>query len=223
MSAASDTFSAAPPRLPARCFFDVISPFAYLHFHALQPLRQRLDIEYVPVLFAGLLQHWGQLGPAEIPAKRRYIYRQVTWAARQRGLVFKVPPAHPFNPLPALRLIVALGAGEAVVREVFGFIFGEGRDIGDAAGLQALAARLGVDDAAALIHQPQVKQQLLDNTNAAIAAGVFGVPTVLCRGELFWGDDSLDLLRGFLDAPALFEEAEMRRIDGLPVGAVRRR
>jgi 2-hydroxychromene-2-carboxylate isomerase len=215
--------SATPQRQPARCHFDVISPFAYLHFHALQPLRERLEIEYRPVLFAGLLGHWGQLGPAEIPAKRRYIYRQCTWTARRRGLPFRVPPAHPFNPLPALRLIIALGAGEAVVREVFGFIFGEGRDIGDAAELAALGRRLGVAEVAPLIQDPAVKQRLLDNTNAAIAAGVFGVPTVECRGELFWGDDSLDLLRGFLDRPELFAEAEMRRIDNLPMGAERRR
>ncbi len=215
--------SAAAQRLPARCYFDVISPFAYLHFHALEPLRARLELEYVPVLFAGLLQHWGQLGPAEIPAKRRYIYRQCTWTARQRGLPFRVPPAHPFNPLPALRLIVALGAGEAVVRTVHGFIFGEGRDIGEPAELRALAERLGVADAAALIQDPAVKQRLLDNTRAAIAAGVFGVPTLICRGELFWGDDSLELLRGFLDTPELFEEAEMRRLASLPLGAERRR
>ncbi len=215
--------SATPQRLPVRCYFDVISPFAYLHFHALQPLRERLQIEYLPVLFAGLLQHWGQLGPAEIPAKRRFIYRQCTWAAQRRDLPFRMPPAHPFNPLPALRLIVALGAGEAVVGEVFSFIFGEGRDIGDAAELAVLGRRLGVAEVAPLIQAQAVKQRLLDNTNAAIAAGVFGVPTIECRGELFWGDDSLDLLSGFLDRPELFAEAAMRRLDSLPAGAERRR
>jgi 2-hydroxychromene-2-carboxylate isomerase len=213
--------SATP--IEARCYFDVISPFAYLHFHALAPLRQRLRIEYVPVLFAGLLQHWGQLGPAEIPPKRRHIYRQCAWTARRRGVPFRVPPRHPFNPLPALRLIVALGAAEPVVAAVHGFIFGEGRDIGEPEEWAALCQRLGVSDAAALIQAPQVKQRLLDNTNSAIAAGVFGVPTVLCRGELFWGDDSVEMLGQFLDAPELFGSAEMRRIDSLPMGVVRPR
>lgn len=213
--------SATP--VEARCYFDVISPFAYLHFHALRPLRPRLRIDYVPVLFAGLLQHWGQLGPAEIAPKRRSIYRQCTWNAQRRGLPFRVPPRHPFNPLPALRLIVALGATEAVVETVHGFIFGEGRDIGEPQEWAALCRRLGVDDAASLIQDPAVKQRLLDNTNAAIAAGVFGVPTVLCRGELFWGDDSVEMLGQFLDAPELFDSAEMQRIDNLPMGVVRPR
>jgi 2-hydroxychromene-2-carboxylate isomerase len=213
--------SSEPAAIPARLYFDVISPFAYLHFHALKPLRSRLEIEYAPVLFAGLLQHWGQLGPAEIPAKRRYIYRHCAWTARRRGLPFKVPSRHPFNPLPALRLIAALGAGEAVVEVVHGFIFGEGGDIGEPAQWAELCARLGVDDADARVQAPQVKQRVIDNTQAAIAEGVFGVPTVLCGGQLFWGDDSLPLLAQFLDAPALFDSAEMRRIDGLPMGAVR--
>lgn len=212
-----------PQRQPARLYFDVVSPFAYLHFHALEPLRPRLELEYVPVLFAGLLKHWGQLGPAEIPAKRRYVYRHCAWTARQRGLPFRMPPAHPFNPLPALRLIAALGSGEAVVRGVFGFIWGEGRDIGAPGELEALAARLGASDAATLIQAPQARQSLLDNTGAAIAEGVFGVPTVSCGGQLFWGDDSIGMLGGFLDRPDLFEEAEMRRIECLPAGAERRR
>jgi 2-hydroxychromene-2-carboxylate isomerase len=213
----------SPQRRPARLYFDLISPFAYLHFHALEPLRPRLEIEYVPVLFAGLLRHWGQLGPAEIPAKRRQIYRHCLWTARQRGLAFRMPPAHPFNPLPALRLVTALGAGEAVVRGAFDFVFGEGRDPSAAGELEALAARLGAADAAAQAAAPQVKQRLLDNTAVAIAAGVFGVPTVACGGELFWGDDALGMLAGFLDAPDLFQDAEMRRLGALPAGAERRR
>jgi 2-hydroxychromene-2-carboxylate isomerase len=209
--------------LQASWYFDVISPFAYLNFHALQALRPRLQIRYVPVLFAGLLKHWGQLGPAEIPAKRKYIYRHCLWQAQQQGVPLKVPPQHPFNPLPALRLITALGAGEAVVREVYGFIFGEGRDIGDATEWQALTARLGVADARSLIEAPATKQALQDQTAEAIAHGVFGVPTLLCRGELFWGNDSLGLLRDFLEQPGLFDSAEMRRVDRLPVGAIRPR
>jgi 2-hydroxychromene-2-carboxylate isomerase len=211
----------ATQRQPARLYFDLISPFAYLHFHAIEPLRPRLQLEYVPVLFAGLLKHWGQLGPAEIPAKRRQIYRHCLWTARQRGLAFRMPPAHPFNPLGALRLLAALGAGETQVRAAFDFVFGEGRDPSAPGELEALGTRLGAADAAALAQQG--RQRLLDNTAAAIEAGVFGVPTVACGGELFWGDDALGMLAGFLDAPGLFEEAEMRRVSSLPVGAERPR
>lgn len=211
------------PREPLRLYFDVVSPFAYFHLTALEQWRDRVEIEYVPVLLAGLLKHWGQLGPAEIPGKRVHIYRHCTWMAQQHQLPFRFPPRHPFNPLPALRLMLALGATATVVRTVFGFIFGEGRDIGDAGEWNALCARLDVRDASSLIGDSAVKQQLLDNTNEAISAGVFGVPTVRCRDQLFWGYDSLDMLRDFLDDPSLFETPEMRRLYDITAGAERRR
>ncbi|MBL6752052.1 MAG: 2-hydroxychromene-2-carboxylate isomerase [Nevskia sp.] len=206
----------------ARWYFDVVSPFAYLQLAGLKRFEGRLQIEYCPVLFAGLLKHWGQLGPAEIPAKRLQIYRMCTFLARSRGIPFRMPPRHPFNPLPALRLIVALDAQPAVIADVFDFIFAEGRDIGDPAELEALARRLGVADLAAATGSAQVKQRLADNTNAAIAEGVFGVPTMVCEGELFWGDDSSDMLDAFLRDRHLFEDPEMQRLTDLPVGQARR-
>ena len=80
--------------------FDVISPFAYLAFPQLSRLPAHVSVEFVPVLFAGLLQHFGQLGPAEIPSKRRFTYRFALWRARQLGLPMRMPPAHPFNRWP---------------------------------------------------------------------------------------------------------------------------
>lgn len=210
------------PVQAARWYFDVVSPFSYLQMATLGRFAGRLQIEYCPVLFAGLLKHWGQLGPAEIPGKRNYIFRYCTWLARRHGIPFRMPPRHPFNPLAALRLIVALGADAAVVKTVFEFIFAEGRDLAEPQQWQALTARLGVADADALIAAPAVKQRLLDNTNAAIAQGVFGVPTMVVRGQLFWGYDSGDMLEAFLSDPALFDDAEMRRLAELPVGASRR-
>src|SRR5256886_11848213 len=90
--------------------FDVISPFAYLAFPQLSRLPAHVDVEFVPVLLAGLLRHFGQLGPAEIPSKRRFTYRFALWRARQLGLPMRMPPAHPLNPLAALRLIIAAGS-----------------------------------------------------------------------------------------------------------------
>jgi 2-hydroxychromene-2-carboxylate isomerase len=209
-------------RAPARWYFDIISPFAYLQLAALGRFEDRLQIEYCPVLFAGLLKHWGQLGPAEIPAKRTQTYRMCTFLAQRRGVPFRMPPSHPFNPLPALRLIVALGAEPDIVRTVFDFIFGQGRDIGAAGEMEALAASLGVADLASLTGSSEVKQRLLDNTKAAIADGVYGVPTMSYGGELFWGDDSAELLEAFLQDPDLFQQPEMKRLVDLPVGQGRR-
>src|SRR2546430_13918375 len=86
--------------------FDVISPFAYLAFPQLSRLPAHVGVEFVPVLFAGLLQHFGQLGPAEIPSKRRFTYRFALWRARPPGLPVGVAPRPPLHPPPPPRVIL---------------------------------------------------------------------------------------------------------------------
>src|SRR5215470_3461402 len=126
--------------------FDVISPFAYLAHPRLQELPAGVELELVPVLFAALLDNFGQRGPAEIPSKRRFTYRFVLWRARRLGLPLRMPPAHPFNPLAALRLIIAAGSSSRAAATVLNAVFRDGRDVNDPAVIAALAAELGVED-----------------------------------------------------------------------------
>ncbi len=196
-------------KLSARCYFDVISPFAYLHFKQLDKFVPALDIEFVPVLFAGLLKSWGTKGPAELPAKRTHTYRQCVWIAQQLGIRFTMPPRHPFNPLSALRLLIARGSQPQDIAKVLEFIWADGRD--PETEWADLPAVLGIDDAAALVNDPAVKAKLLANTEAAAAAGVWGVPTIEVRGQLFWGLDTLGWLAAFVADPALFDAPGMRR------------
>ena len=203
----------------ATWYFDVISPYAYLHLKQFAKIAVPLEIEYRPVLFAGLLKHWETKGPAELPAKRRHTYRQCVWTARANGIAFTMPPLHPFNPLKVLRLLTGLGAPRASIEAAYDFIWGEGRDPN--AEWPALCARLGVAADTPLIEDPAVKQRLQDNTAAAAAAGVWGVPTFEVDGELFWGADTLEFMNAFLADPALFQQSDMRRADGAEVGATR--
>lgn len=191
---------------PAQWYFDLISPFSYLHFHRLAPLRERLRIEPVPVLLGGLLKHWDSKGPAEIAPKRLHTYQQCVWQASLQGLPFRMPPRHPFNPLAAQRLLVSIDADDATIARAFDFVFAEGRD--PETEFAALAERLDVPDAAERIARPEVKQQLIANTRRAIDAGVFGVPSLVVRGQVFWGNDTLEWTTRFLDEPDLFERPE---------------
>jgi 2-hydroxychromene-2-carboxylate isomerase len=86
-------------------YVDFISPYAYLAFHALPKALEGLSyqVRYQPILFGAVLQHHGQLGPAEIPAKRLWTYRQVLWLAQQQGCPLRMPASHPYNPLGLLR------------------------------------------------------------------------------------------------------------------------
>lgn len=203
-------------------YFDFISPFPYLQLARFDRLPADLEVRPAPVLFAGLLEHWGNLGPAEIPAKRRQTYRYCHWLASRRGLPFRTPPRHPFRPLPLLRLAVALDGDLAAVRAIFAYVWGEGRDAQDMDGLRELAASLGVDDLDARIADPAVKRRLHDNTAQAVAAGVFGVPSFVVDGEVFWGDDATEMLLDHLSGSgAALPEAEFERLADLPVGVAR--
>jgi 2-hydroxychromene-2-carboxylate isomerase len=201
--------------------FDVISPFAYLAFGRLARLPATLKIEFVPVLLAGLLEHFGQLGPAEIPAKRRFTYRHVLWRARQLKIPMRMPPGHPFNPLAALRLIIAAGSDARAVGTVLDAVFLQGRDVADAAVIAELAATLGVADPQAALSAPALKERLRENTNWAISRGVFGVPTLIVGEELFWGDDAVDMALDYVVDPQVFNTPAMRALDTLPIAMAR--
>lgn len=208
--------------MQADWYFDFVSPYAYLQLMQFKRLPDSLAIRYRPILFAGLLKHWGQIGPAEIPAKRRQTYRQCQWLAERAGIPFKFPSVHPFNPLRALRLCIALGTEPAIIGAIFEFIFAEGRDIQSDDNWKVLAQRLEVEDSDALVSQQAVKDALRDNTEEAIRLGIFGVPTFAIGGELFWGVDMTDLLLEYLADPQLFSRDEMARLDRLPMGVKRR-
>ncbi|MBE0619256.1 MAG: 2-hydroxychromene-2-carboxylate isomerase [Burkholderiales bacterium] len=201
-------------------YFDFVSPFSYLQFEAYPELMQTAALR--PVLFAGLLNHWGGKGPAEIPAKRLQTYRYTYWQAGEYGIPMNYPPAHPFNPIHALRLAIALDSSYEAVKAIFEFIWEEGRSVADE--WPALLARLHLEPAAAdaMIAAQRVKDALAANGRQAIDRGVYGVPTFDTGRELFWGLDATDMLLDYLADPTVFDEPEMRRIAELPVGAARK-
>ncbi len=202
-------------------YFDFISPFAWLQAEDFAR-RPELDIACKPVLFAGLLEHWGQLGPAEIAPKRTFTYRYIVWRAHQLGLPVRLPRAHPFNPLPLLRLAVVAQARFEVVLRLFRFVWSEGSLPDDPQAWGALLAELGMPEAARRLQDDDVKRALRRNGDEAIAQGVFGVPTAVVDGELFWGVDATDMMLDYLAKDLVFDSDEMRRAAVLPVGKARR-
>lgn len=210
---------------PLDWYFDFISPFAYLQWRRLRRDHPGVALEPKPLLFAAILDHVGQLGPAEIPQKRRHTYRIVLWQARELGIPLRFPPAHPFNPLPALRLCLAAPDRHAAIDAIFDHLWERGLPGDTIDALADIAKALGIDDPAAAIARDEVKRELLANGEEAKALGVFGVPTLRVRdrlgsSELFWGNDATELALAYAgDENAL--DAEMRRVDAIPE-AVRR-
>jgi 2-hydroxychromene-2-carboxylate isomerase len=180
------------------CYIDFISPYAYLAFEQMPKGLEGLSygVTYKPVLFAGMLKHHGQLGPAEIPAKRDWTYRHVQWLGHHLGIPLDLPAAHPFNPLPLLRLALACGENGACNRHVAETLF---RHVwqggGDAADADRLAQVTALLQPRRDVASAEVKAELAANTQEAIDRGAFGVPSWWVDGKLIWGLDALPMLR----------------------------
>ena len=189
-------------------YLDFISPYAYLAFERLPQALEGLSysVSYEPVLFAGILRHFGQLGPAEIAPKRDWTYRQVLWLARTLKIPLQMPASHPFNPLALLRLAIACSPETTLghpnrhtCESIFRHVWRSSAEAADATRLDALAAQLAPRRD---LQDEEVKNQLKKNTEGAIAQGVFGVPAYLVDDKIFWGLDALPMLRDYLvDAP----------------------
>ena len=202
-------------------YFDFISPFAYLQSEQLALLGPKVRVRYRPVLFAGLLRAHEHKGPAEIPAKRAFTYRFIVWQAKRLAIPLRMPPEHPFNPLPLLRLAIVCDCAPEAVHRIFRFVWRDGRLPDLPLEWAELAHELGVPDADARIAQPEVKDALQRNTDEALARGVFGVPTLAIGEEIFWGVDATQMAADFAAAGCTWSDPEFARVTSLPVGATR--
>ena len=187
-------------------YFDYLSPFAYFAARQLPALCEPRDVllRYRPVLFAELLNHWGQLGPAEVLPKAIHTFKTTYRYAALAGIPFRAPRFHPFVPLTALRTsqVELCGDDQAlVVQTLFELGWARGLDLGDPKDIASSLSDAGLagDALVAATRGDSVKQRLRTDTERAIARGVFGIPTMIVNDELFWGVDQLAYLEHYLD------------------------
>lgn len=205
-------------------YFDYLSPFAYLGSLAIPPVCERhgAELRLRPVLFAGLLNHWGQRGPAEIPPKALHAFRACLRHARKHGIPFHAPRYHPFNPLTALRVTIAADTATdrlRAMKALYELAWARGGDPGDPSEIRQALLGAGLDGNALVerASSPEVKLQLKQETELAIARGVFGVPTMIVDEEIFWGVDQIQYLELHLEGRDPLEGVDLWSL--LPKGA----
>lgn len=208
--------------------FDYLSPYSYLAWHQLREVAARHDlrVQAEPTLLAALLNHWGHKGPGEIPSKRLYMFKDCLRTAAALGIPFAPPFAHPFNPLASLRATL-LEMDEDIrgdlVTRLFAATWADSLDVSSPEVVARICADAGVPDALARIQDPAVKQRLHDASSEAISLGVFGVPTMIVDGELFWGMDSLAHLERYLRGEDPVRPEDEVKWRAVPITAHRQR
>jgi 2-hydroxychromene-2-carboxylate isomerase len=193
-------------------FFDCSSPWTYLGFHNIQSLAAELgeEIRWRPFMVGGV---FNTINPSvyesratPVPAKARYMLKDLADWARLAGLKIKMPPSvFPVNSVKVMRACLVLEPQGKLVpfaTAAFEAYWSQDRDISQDDVVRDLCAKVGVDAEPlfAAIAAPTIKDQLRANTEELIARGGFGSPTIFVdRDDMFFGNDRLELVRAAIE------------------------
>jgi 2-hydroxychromene-2-carboxylate isomerase len=192
--------------------FDFGSPNAYLAYRALPPILERTGARLVisPCLLGGIFKATGNLAPAIAftPIKGKYEYEMLElrrFVARHRFEKFRLNPHFPVNTLILMRVLVAAqeaGSGDAFLEMGLEGMWEEGLKLDDKDVMARRIDSAGLDSASlmAAAQTDPIKQKLADNTAAAVARGVFGIPTFFVSDEMFFGKDRLGQVEEAVEA-----------------------
>lgn len=197
-------------------YFDFLSPFSYFAWMKLGIFTQEVHVKinYKPVALGPLLNHWQIKGPGEIEPKREFLLKQCLRFAEQNGYKFTTPKTHPFNSLYALRLTLSGVAGEQqtkVIETLWEAGWQMRIDMGEPDELlNALRENeLPADELYEKSFGREARAELKANIQEAISFGVFGVPSFVVDGELFWGMDSMKDLKNFIQGRDSLDRAKL--------------
>ena len=203
-------------KISATFYYDIVSPFAYLYIKQRERLEKKLEITPVPILLGGLLRAAENKGPGEVAAKRPHTYQFCIWQAEKLGIPFRFPEHHPFMTVAPQRLLVEKNADWSMVERAFDYVWVEGKDPN--LSWSDFCLYLGLPADTAKPDSPEIKAQLISNTNQAKIAGAFGVPALIVNQQCFWGVDTIDWVLDYLARPGMFEETSYAYAGSIPNG-----
>lgn len=197
-----------PKTAPIEFHFDFSSPYSYIASEQIDDMAARhgRTVAYKPVLLGAVFKVAGSAPLTDLyEPKARYSVRDFYRSARYAGVRYRHPSRFPLGSIAAKRAVVWLQQhrpelATPFIHAVYRAFFVDDRDISDAAVVGEIARSVGIDPAelTAGVQQPEIKERLKTHVDQAIAGGVFGAPTIVVDGELFWGNDRLPQIERWL-------------------------
>lgn len=194
-----------------QCWFDFASTYSYLTVQRIEPLAAAagVTVDWRPFLLgpAFTAMGWNDSPFNIYPTKGRYMWRDMERLCAKYDLPLRRPSQFPRNGLLPARVALAFhGAsweGE-FIRRVFSASFADDRDIGQREVIAEILGSMALDAPAILeaADAQENKDALRRQTQAAVDLGIFGAPTLIANGELFWGNDRLEDALAWFSAPA---------------------
>ena len=194
---------------PIEFHFDFSSPYSYIASEQIESVATRYGrtVDYKPVLLGAVFKASGGAPLTELYGpKASYAKRDFERSARYAGVPYKQPSRFPIGSVAAKRSVVWLQQHRPelvapFIHAVYRAFFVDDRDISSAAVVGEIAHEVGIDpdELAAGAQQPETKEQLRSQVDQAIQAGIFGAPTIIVDGEIFWGNDRIPQIERWLE------------------------
>jgi 2-hydroxychromene-2-carboxylate isomerase len=183
-------------------YFDFLSPYSYLAWTWVR--SSPYEIEYYPVSMATIISSYDTKGPAQIEPKRNYLFKDLLRATKMNNIPFTTPKHLPFNSLYALRLALIGTAGDKqkeIIDAIYRAGWEKGLDIGSDDVLKEILKEnnLYSDELIEKMENKNARIELKANVERALQLELFGVPSFVVDGEMFWGYDSTKYLEMYLN------------------------
>ncbi len=204
-------------------YFDFLSPYSYFSWQFFKKYRVAwkllgVEVDYYPVILAKIIHHYDTKGPGEIEPKRNYLFKDCLRFAKKHEIAFRPPQNLPFNSLYALRCSLKENCEDQqfnVIETLFDMACGNGDDLGNPhivmKGL--LSAGLPGGDYLEKVSTTEMRKALKLNIKKALNQKVFGVPSFIIEGELFWGNDSMEFLNSFINGSDFIDQVKFKHFE----------
>ena len=178
-------------------FDDFVSPYSYLASARVEAAAGKVGgkVRFRPFLLGGVFKATGNRAPLETPAKLAHMWVDLQRWSRRLGVPLERPGVFPVLTVLPLRAAFAAERAGALVpftHAVYRAYWVEGRDVSQAAVIEEVAARAGLDGAALIAAAPSFKEALVKQTQEAVDRGAYGAPTFFVGSEMFVGNDRLE-------------------------------